>query len=78
MKVKGRNVLLTIMTLCLSLLFLFTVQPAHHTAYAADDSLQKIKDRGSIIMATSPDYPPYEFRSARMVNPKLLGWMLTS
>ncbi len=28
---------------------------------AADDSLQKVKDKGVLVMGTSPDYPPYEF-----------------
>lgn len=28
---------------------------------AADNSLQEIKDKGTIIMGTSPDYAPYEF-----------------
>lgn len=77
MKVKGRNILLTAMTLCLSLLFLFTIQPSHSitttTAYAADNSLQRIKDRGKIIMATSPDYPPYEFQVSKHGKSQVVG-----
>lgn len=61
MKVQGKKILLTIVTLCLSLVVFVTIQPTHQTAYAADQSLQKIKDKGTIVMATSPDYPPYEF-----------------
>lgn len=74
MKAKGKNILLTIVTLCLSLFVLFTVQPTHHaTAYAADNSLQKIKDRGKIVMATSPDYPPYEFQVSKNGKSRIVG-----
>lgn len=34
-----------------------TAQPVH----AADDSLAKIKAKGTLVMGTSPDYAPYEF-----------------
>lgn len=33
------------------------------TASADDNSLQKIKDAGVLKVATSPDYPPFEFRA---------------
>lgn len=36
---------------------LFATQPVH----AADDSLAKVKAKGTIVMGTSPDYAPYEF-----------------
>lgn len=34
-----------------------------------DDSLQKIKQKGTIVLGTSPDYPPYEF----MAKGKVVG-----
>ncbi|KRN27926.1 polar amino acid ABC transporter inner membrane subunit [Lactobacillus selangorensis] len=40
--------------------------PAASPVQAADDSLAKIKEKGTLVVATSPDYPPYEF----LVNKK--------
>lgn len=73
MKAKGSSFLIAIMTLCLSLFVLFTIQPSHQTAFAADQSLQRIKDKGTIVMATSPDYPPYEFEVNKNGKSRIVG-----
>lgn len=40
---------------------------------AADDSLQRVKDKGTLIMGTSPDYPPYEFITKVNGQNKVVG-----
>jgi polar amino acid transport system substrate-binding protein len=42
-------------------------------AGAADDSLQRIKQRGELIMVTSPDYPPYEFQVNKNGKSRIVG-----
>jgi polar amino acid transport system substrate-binding protein len=54
MKLKWQLFALLAFILCLGTL---TVQPVH----AADDSLQRVKDKGTLVMGNSPNYPPYEF-----------------
>lgn len=49
-----------LLTFLLSLFAVFSIVGAQQVS-AADDSLQKIKDKGTIVMGTSPDYAPYEF-----------------
>ncbi|MDD9139258.1 ABC transporter substrate-binding protein/permease [Fructobacillus sp. CRL 2054] len=45
------------------LVFFMMAWGGHATASADDNSLQKIKDAGVLKVATSPDYPPFEFRA---------------
>ena len=45
----------------------------HQTAYAADQSLQRIKDKGTLVVATSPDYPPYEFLADTKGKQRIVG-----
>ncbi|MFD1485735.1 ABC transporter substrate-binding protein/permease [Lacticaseibacillus baoqingensis] len=47
------------MALALSLVAIGAV--GAHSVYAADDSLAKVKAKGTLVMGTSPDYAPYEF-----------------
>ncbi|MCD2255245.1 ABC transporter substrate-binding protein/permease [Agrilactobacillus fermenti] len=46
-----------------------TITPVH----AADNSLQRIKQKGVIVMGTSPDYPPYEFITKVNGKNKVVG-----
>ncbi|KRN26107.1 glutamine ABC superfamily ATP binding cassette transporter, substrate binding and permease protein [Secundilactobacillus similis DSM 23365 = JCM 2765] len=63
-----------ILTICLSLLFFIGVSSINHqTAYAADQSLQHIKDKGTLVVAISPDYPPYEFESSHKGKDNIVG-----
>ncbi|KRM95400.1 polar amino acid ABC transporter inner membrane subunit [Liquorilactobacillus aquaticus DSM 21051] len=40
---------------------------------AADNSLEKIKQSGKIVVATSPDYPPYEFQVNKHGENRIAG-----
>ena len=40
----------------------------------ADDSLAKIQEKGELVMATSPDYPPYEFKIIEDGKEKIVGF----
>ncbi|ORN04240.1 Arginine transport system permease protein ArtQ [Lentilactobacillus parabuchneri] len=42
-------------------------------ASAADTSLQRVKQRGELIMVTSPDYPPYEFQVNKNGKDQIVG-----
>ncbi|WP_250278080.1 transporter substrate-binding domain-containing protein [[Clostridium] colinum] len=39
-----------------------------------NDYIAKIKERGELIVATSPDYPPYEFKIVENGKEKLVGF----
>ncbi len=41
--------------------------------YAADDSLNRVKQRKELIVVTSPDYPPYEFQVNHKGKDKIVG-----
>lgn len=60
--------LMILMTVGIALLA-GTTQPAQ----AADDSLTRIKDKGNLVMGTSPDYPPYEFLVNRHGKDQVVG-----
>ncbi|MBU9789957.1 ABC transporter substrate-binding protein/permease [Lentilactobacillus sp. IMAU92037] len=53
-------------------LFTFTAWQAS-SASAADNSLQRVKQRGELIMVTSPDYPPYEFQVNKGGKSRIVG-----
>ncbi|MGN1279675.1 MAG: ABC transporter permease, partial [Limosilactobacillus sp.] len=38
-----------------------TVSSSSSSQAAQDDSLQKIKQKGTLVVGMSADYPPYEF-----------------
>ena len=53
---------------------LLTVAAWHtSSAAAADTSLQRVKQRGELIVVTSPDYPPYEFMVNENGKSKMVG-----
>ena len=62
-----------VLTFVLSLLAVLSFAGAKQVN-AADNSLQQIKDKGTIIMGTSPDYAPYEFLVNVGGKTKLKGW----
>lgn len=44
------------------------------TAHAAtDSSLTKLQKKGTLVMGTSPDYPPYEFQATVHGKTKIVG-----
>lgn len=47
---------------------------SYHNGQIQRGSLQKIKDKGEIIVATSPDYPPYEFKIIEDGKEKIVGF----
>lgn len=53
-------------------LFTLTAWQASN-ASAADNSLQRVKQRGELIMVTSPDYPPYEFQVNKGGKSRIVG-----
>ncbi|WP_125980325.1 ABC transporter substrate-binding protein/permease [Loigolactobacillus iwatensis] len=42
-------------------------------AQAADNSLARVKEKGTLVMGTSPDYPPYEFLVNRNGKERVVG-----
>ncbi|BDR57840.1 ABC transporter permease [Xylocopilactobacillus apicola] len=40
---------------------------------ASDDSLSRIKEKGVLVMGTSPDYPPYEFLATQNGQEQIVG-----
>lgn len=42
-------------------------------ASEADNALQRVKQRGELIMVTSPDYPPYEFQVNKNGKSRIVG-----
>lgn len=57
--------------LLLGLIFPLLSQPV--TAAPTDHSLERVKKRGTLIMGTSPDYPPYEFLINQNGKEKVVG-----
>ena len=47
--------------LALTMSLIAIVAVAGQPVHAADDSLAKVKAKGTLVMGTSPDYAPYEF-----------------
>lgn len=48
------------------------------TAHAAtDSSLTKVQKKGTLVMGTSPDYPPYEFQATVHGKTKIVGMDVT-
>ncbi|KRK34127.1 ABC transporter substrate-binding protein/permease [Loigolactobacillus bifermentans] len=61
------------LSLVLGLIFtgLAVAQPTQ--AATVDNSLQEVKDKGTLVMGTSPDYPPYEFLVNRGGKDRVVG-----
>lgn len=66
---KKLGLVLTALLMLLGTILSFTPQ----TVNAADDSLQRVKDKGTLVMGTSPDYPPYEFITKVNGKNKVVG-----
>ncbi len=49
-------------------------QASEGTQAEGDDSLAKIQEKGELVMATSPDYPPYEFKIIEDGKEKIVGF----
>ena len=49
-------------------------QASEGTQAEDDDSLAKIQEKGELVMATSPDYPPYEFKIIEDGKEKIVGF----
>ena len=47
---------------------------------ATDDSVQRIKQKGTLVVGTSADYPPYELLPRKTAKPNMLvlKWTLPS
>lgn len=45
-----------------------------HVNAASDNSLKDVKDKGTLVLGTSPDYPPYEFQTTVDGNDKIVGF----
>lgn len=58
-------------TLILAITLGWATRPT--TAHAADDSLARVQKKGTLVMGTSPDYPPYEFQATVHGKSKIVG-----
>ncbi|KRL04734.1 amino acid ABC transporter [Liquorilactobacillus oeni DSM 19972] len=47
--------------------------PFQHVNAASDGNLQKVKDKGTLVVGTSADYPPYEFTVKEGGETKYVG-----
>ncbi len=56
-----------LLALIISIITVVGLTGGHSVHAATDTSLQKVEDKGYIVMGTSPDYPPYEFLSKNKV-----------
>lgn len=69
MKLKWHLIALIALILCLVGV---STTPVHA---AGDDSLAKVKAKGTLVMGNSPNYPPYEFTVNKMAKRKSSGWI---
>ena len=72
MRVKGlfNKIAQSVLIAAVTLLFLGGLAT---TGHAADDSLKTVEDKGTLVVATSPDYPPYEFQATVHGKSKVIG-----
>jgi len=67
-----KNKLITAIALVMALVAGWTTTTT--TAQAAtDDSLAKVQKKGTLVMGTSPDYPPYEFQATVHGKSQVVG-----
>ena len=59
--------------LVLALVTGFTAMTATTANAATDTSLSKVQKKGTLVMGTSPDYPPYEFQATVHGKTKIVG-----
>ncbi|NVY96073.1 ABC transporter substrate-binding protein/permease [Lactobacillus sp. DCY120] len=60
-------------TLLFGLFMTPSLSHADDQPQANDNYLQKVKDRGKIVMGTSPDFPPYEFTTKINGKSEIVG-----
>ncbi len=68
---KKKKAIFQFVIMILTLFFVGIFQAARVSA--ADNSLQRVKQRGELIMVTSPDYPPYEFQVNKNGKDRIVG-----
>lgn len=68
---KKLKAIIQMMLVFVTLLTVSAIQT--NSASAADNSLQRVKQRGELIMVTSPDYPPYEFQVNKGGKSRIVG-----
>lgn len=61
-----------IVALILSIFLVSAFLPSLH-AFAADESLEKIKSKGTLVVGTSADFPPYEFHATIDGKDQIVG-----
>ncbi|KRL03217.1 ABC transporter substrate-binding protein/permease [Liquorilactobacillus capillatus] len=65
---KKKSLFLFIIVFLLAL-----ITPLTHVNAASDNSLQQVKDKGTLVVGTSADYPPYEFTVKKNGKTKYVG-----
>ncbi|GAJ25241.1 glutamine ABC transporter [Liquorilactobacillus sucicola DSM 21376 = JCM 15457] len=65
---KKKSFFLVIIVFLLALII-----PVTHAKAANDNYLQKVKDKGTLVVGTSADYPPYEFTAKENGKTKYVG-----
>ncbi|WP_409022418.1 ABC transporter substrate-binding protein/permease [Dellaglioa sp. P0083] len=54
--------------------FFMMLVGSNQVSAATDNSLQDVKDKGTLVLGTSPDYPPYEFQTTVNGDDKIVGF----
>ncbi|WP_283680363.1 ABC transporter substrate-binding protein/permease [Lentilactobacillus sp. Marseille-Q4993] len=72
MKNKAKAIISFIL-IAVSCFALFAVSGSTTNAHAADNSLTQVKKKGTLVVAISPDYPPYEFQVEKNGKNKIVG-----
>lgn len=54
--------------------FFMMLVGSNQVSAATDNSLQNVKDKGTLVLGTSPDYPPYEFQTTVNGDDKIVGF----
>lgn len=56
------------------IVFFMILVGSNQVSAATDNSLQNVKDKGTLVLGTSPDYPPYEFQTTVNGDDKIVGF----
>ncbi|WP_125681748.1 ABC transporter substrate-binding protein/permease [Levilactobacillus yonginensis] len=65
--------LILLLALVLTIVTGFTTLSSTTANAATDNSLTKVEKKGTLVMGTSPDYPPYEFQATVHGKSKIVG-----
>ncbi|MGX6428131.1 ABC transporter substrate-binding protein/permease [Levilactobacillus yonginensis] len=65
--------LILLLALVLTVVTGFTALSSTTANAATDNSLTKVEKKGTLVMGTSPDYPPYEFQATVHGKSKIVG-----